>query len=113
MMPFSYPSLFLKQDALLANILYVLLYMCLAVALVIWALGLLTCWCLFSTEDGLLVSGGQDSSKSFLVLGQVVHPCMMNLFSSEVSRSEPDTSALHVTKSQPCLLCILQTRDNY
>lgn len=73
MMPFSYLSLFLKQDVLLANILHVQLCVCLGVVLVIWAMRLLTYWCLFSTEDGL-VSSGQDSSKSFLVLGLFMNP---------------------------------------
>lgn len=116
-MPFSYLSLFLKQDVLLADILHVQLYVCLGVVLVNWATRLLTCWCLFSTEDGLVVSSGQDSSpgswSSHESLRQVVHHCMMDLFSSEGSSSEPNTSALNVTNSQPCLLCILQTRDNY
>lgn len=73
-MSFSYLSLFLKQDILLANILHVQLYGCLGVVLVIWAMGLLTCWCLFSTEDGLLVSSGQGSSESLLVLGLLMNP---------------------------------------
>lgn len=73
-MPFSYLSLFLKQDILLANILHVQLYVCLGVVLVIWAMGLLTCWWLFSTEDGLLVSSGQGSSESLLVLGLLITP---------------------------------------
>lgn len=77
MVPFSCLSLFLKQDVLLANILHIQLYVCLGVVLGIWAMDLLTCWCLFSTGDGLLVSRnpcGQDSSEPFLVLGLLMNP---------------------------------------
>lgn len=110
-MPFSYLLLFLKQDVLLANILHVQLYVCLSVVLVIWATRLLTCWCLFNTEDGLLVSGTRilpGSWASHESLGQVVSHWMMGLFSSEGSSSEPNTSALNVTNSS--LACFAYCR---
>lgn len=74
MMSFSYLSLFLKQDVLLANIFHAQLYVCLGVVLVIWVMDLLTCWCLFSIEHGLLLFSGQDSSESFLILGLLMNP---------------------------------------